>query len=173
MPVKTKHVIFAGLAIVGVSFIAASVKASNTGNRLEVSMQTRIKPSLSITTVWVDATLVNPTKGSLLVSDPLVVLSRNNQTIKTINLSGHRLNIQPNSTTKLSDPVANGGIGGVIRIDLATADLITMFPDVLAAILGTGPSFVIRVDTTLKVKAPNLPAFIQRIPEQITVQSPF
>lgn len=169
---KPKHIIVAGVVLVGLSLVAATAKAAHTGKNLDVALKPRVKPGLAVTTIWIDGTITNPTGGSIIVSDPVIVLSRQGQQIKRLDFSGKTLAISPRSSIALSDPVENGGMGEVIRMEFATADLVRMFPAALAAIMGTGPEFILNVDAAMLVKAPNLPRVSYSVSEPITLRSP-
>ncbi|MEM0998419.1 MAG: hypothetical protein AAGN35_15270 [Bacteroidota bacterium] len=169
---KPKYIIMAGVVLVGLSLVAATAKAAHTGRNLAVALKPRVKPGLAVTTIWIDGTITNPTRGSIEVSDPVIVLSRQGQQIKRLEFSGKTLTISPRSTIVLSDPVEKGGIGEVIAMEFATADLVRLFPAALAAIMGTGPEFVLNVDVAMQVKAPNLPRVSYSVSEPITLRSP-
>ncbi len=169
---KPKHIVIAGVVLVGLSLVAATAKAAHTGKNLDISLKPKVKPGLAVTTIWIDGTITNPTKGRIQVTDPVVVLSRQGQQIKKLDLSGNTLSILPNSTVRLSDPIKAGGIGEAIRMEFATAELVKLFPAALAAIMGTGPEFVLDIDAAMLVEAPNLPRVSYSVSEPITLRSP-
>lgn len=168
-----KYLLLGAGTLLIVSLAVSGAKASHTASKLEVRLLPE-KDRINWETVRVllDVEVKNPTSGTLTLSNPVVRVVRDKKELKRIDLSGHRLVIHPESTRRISDPKERGGFGGRIVLEMPTAQIIAMFPDVAAALAGSGPPFRLDIGISMEVKAPHLPGFSRSETISLTLERP-
>lgn len=160
MKIKAKHILLSAAGLLLAALGVSAARAARTARHLEVKLiPERDRINLEVVRYYLDAVIRNRRKGTLRITHPVIRLKKAGQVLKTINLDGYGLNIRPESTLRLSDAEEDGGLGGRLVLQMPTAQILALFPELLAAITGQGPEFRIEVEVQMQVKAPGLPRF--------------
>lgn len=167
---EAKHVLVGGLVLTAVVVGVGIYRASNTGAKLELDMEPRLKRLDFVgLQIELDAAYRNPTKGAVTLRNPVVRVTLEDGTqLMHLDMTGREIDIQPLSEGKLSDPAQ---LGGKIALKVPYEVILRLAPQAIQAILGATPPLKLLVRTTATVMAPNVPPLPYADTTPILIQS--
>jgi hypothetical protein len=167
---EARHVLIGGLALTALVVGVGIYRASNTGAKLELDMEPRLRRlDFAGLQVELDAAYKNPTRGAVTLRNPVVRLTLEDGTqLMHLDMAGREIDIQPLSEGKLSDPAQ---LGGKIVLRVPYEVILRLAPQAVQAILGATPPLRLLVRTTATVTAPNLPPLPYADTTPILIQS--